>query len=152
MADAVRAEHAAVYAYGLVDAYAAAQRRAAVTEAATVHRARRDTATALLQADGVVPPAAEAGYAIPVMVTNATTAVTMAVEIESETAVAWRSVLERSSAQPQGTIAGVRSMAVDALTDCAVRAGVVCWLSHHPPQHFRGSHEDHPARHPHRLR
>lgn len=122
VADAVRAEHAAVYAYGLVDAYAAAQRSAAVTEAATVHRARRDAATALLQADGVVPPAAEAGYAIPVVVTNTTTAVTMAVEIESETAVAWRSVLERSSAQPQGTIAGVRSMAVGALTDCAVRA------------------------------
>jgi len=133
VADAVRAEHAAVYAYGLVDAYAAAQRSAAVTEAATVHRARRDTATALLQADGVVPPAAEAGYAIPVVVTNTTTAVTMAVEIESETAVAWRSARSPTAR-------------------CALRAGVVCWPSHHPPQHFRGSHEDHPARHPHRLR
>lgn len=121
LADALRAEHAAVYAYGLVDAYAAPQRRTAVNEAASAHRARRDATTSLLRTNGVAPPAAEAGYVIPMPVTDPTTAVALAAEIENETAVAWRSLLERSNPQPGGTAMGLRSTAVGSLTDCAVR-------------------------------
>jgi len=121
LADALRAEHAAVYAYGLVDAYAAPQRRTAVNEAASAHRARRDATTSLLRTNGVAPPAAEAGYVIPMPVTDPTTAVALAAEIENETAVAWRSLLERSTPQPGGTAMGLRSTAVGSLTDCAVR-------------------------------
>ncbi len=121
LADAVRAEHAAVYAYGLVDAYASPQRRTAVTEAAAIHRLRRDATMSLLRANGVQPPAAEAGYVIPAPVTDPVTAAALAAEVESETAVAWRAVLERSTPQPQGATAGLRSTAVDALTDCALR-------------------------------
>lgn len=117
LADAVRAEHAAVYAYGLVAAYAAAQRGAAVTEAAGAHRARRDAATALLRASGAQPPPAEAGYVIPLPVTDPATALALAAQVERETAVAWRAVLERSE-----PTAPVRASAVAALTDCAVRA------------------------------
>lgn len=127
LGDALRAEHAAVYAYGLVAAHAAAQRDAVVAEAAAAHRARRDRATSLLSVGDARPPQAEAGYVLPVAVIDPTTAALLAAEVENETAVAWRSVLERSAPdQPAPQVdgplsAGVRSVAVDALIDCAVR-------------------------------
>ena len=134
VADALRAEHAAVYAYGLVDAYAAPQRSAAINEAAAAHRARRDATTSLLRSNGVAPPAAEAGYVIPLPVTDPTTAVALAAEIESETAVVWRSLLERSAPQSANATTGLRSTAVDALADCAVRgAGWRAVLGQSPP-------------------
>ncbi len=130
LADAVWAEHAAVYAYGLVAAYAAAQRGAAVTEAAGAHRARRDAATALLRAAGAQPPPAEAGYVIPLPVTDPAAALALAAQVERETAVAWRAVLERS----EPTAPDVRASAVAALTDCAVRgAGWRAVLAQSPP-------------------
>lgn len=124
LADAVGAEHAAVYAYGLVDAYAANQRGSAVAAATTAHQTRRDAAMSLLRAAGVAPPQSEAGYVLPAPVTDAPSAIALAAEVEHETAVAWRSVLERSTPVPQGTEAGpqeLRSTAVAALIDCAVR-------------------------------
>lgn len=134
LADAVRAEHAAVYAYGIVDAYSAPQRRRAVTEASAVHRSRRDVAMRLLRADGIEPPVAEAGYVIPAAVTDPVSAAALAAEVESETAVAWRAVLEQSTPQPDGATGGLRSTALEALTDCAVRGAT--WravLGQRPP-------------------
>lgn len=125
LADAVRAEHAAVYAYGIVDAYAAAQRSAAVNAAATAHRRRRDATVALLRASGTQAPVAAPGYVIPLPVTDAASAAALAAEVERETAVAWRSVLEHSDPDPDPPPApadDVRASAVAALTDCAVRA------------------------------
>lgn len=119
LADALRAEHAAVYAYGIVDAYAAKQRSAAVDGGAAAHRARRDATTTLLRVSGTPPPVAEAGYVIPVPVTDAASAAVLAAEVENETAVAWRSVLERSA--PGTAATDLRASAVAALTDCAVR-------------------------------
>jgi hypothetical protein len=121
LADAVRAEHAAVYAYGLVAAYAADENSAAVNAAGAAHRSRRDATMRLLRTDGVEPPQAEAGYVIPVPVTNPETAAKLAAEVENETALAWRSVLERTTPTGDGSSTDLRATAVTALTDCAVR-------------------------------
>lgn len=123
LAAAVAAEHAAVYAYGVVAAFALAQRSDAVTAATDAHAARRDAATDALVADGTTAPLSATGYALPVAVVDGVGAVQLAATIEDSTAQAWFAVLERS--EPMTTAAGafdLRTTAVAALTDCAVRA------------------------------
>lgn len=112
---ALAAEHAAVYAYGLVAAFAPDERALVVAEATDVHRTRRNSVTDLLVAAGAPAPPAEAGYVVPLPVSDASSAGQLAVLVETGCARAWRSVLERSE---PGELRGV---AVAALTDCAVR-------------------------------
>ncbi|WP_127782375.1 DUF4439 domain-containing protein [Rhodococcus sp. X156] len=120
LADAVAAEHAAVFAYGVVDAHASPQRQAWVTAVSAAHRARRDATSEALRATGATPPHAAAGYTLPVAVNDPITAAELGVRVETETAVAWRAVLERSA--PDASATGLRATAAAALTDCAVRA------------------------------
>ena len=125
LADALAAEHAAVYAYGVVAAFALASRRDAVAAATRAHATRRDAVTDALTVDGATAPLSAPGYALPAAVIDAVTAMRLAVTLEDDTALAWRSVLERSdpvtpSATPRAF--EVRAAAVSALTDCAVRA------------------------------
>ena len=125
LADALAAEHAAVYAYGVVAAFALASRREAVAAATRAHATRRDALTDALTDDGATAPLSAPGYALPAAVTDAVTAMRLAVTLEDDTALAWRSVLERSdpvSASPAPRAFEVRTTAVTALTDCAVRA------------------------------
>ncbi|HEX2298176.1 MAG TPA: ferritin-like domain-containing protein [Pseudonocardiaceae bacterium] len=114
---ALAAEHAAVWAYGLAGAFLAdslAQQRA---EAAAAHRARRDATERMLLDAGAKPVPPEPGYLTPEPVTDAASALRLAVAVETDAAAAWRSVIERSPADP-----ALRSAALDALTTAAVRA------------------------------
>jgi hypothetical protein len=130
--DALAAEHAAVYAYGVVAAFAPAQRGEAVAAATAAHAARRDAATDALTTDGATAVPSATGYALPVTVTDGVTALQLAATVEDATAQAWRAVLERSdpAAERSGPTVPVpaevpldlRTTAVAALTDCAVRA------------------------------
>lgn len=130
--DALAAEHGAVYAYGVVAAFARAPRGDAVAAATAAHAARRDAATEALTADGATAVPSATGYALPVTVTDGVTALQLAVAVEDATAQAWRAVLERSVAAaepggptgpvPDGRPLDLRTTAVAALTDCAVRA------------------------------
>lgn len=115
LVDALRAEHAAVYAYGIVAAFSNPARIGQISADAASHRARRDATVDALVAASVTPPGAESGYTIPFPVTDPTTAVQLAARVEGDAAVAWRSVIER--AQSEHT----RGVAVDALTETALR-------------------------------
>jgi hypothetical protein len=114
--DAIAAEHATIYGYGLVSARAAPDVNNLVSAALAEHRDRREAAIAMLAARSVDPPLPAAGYQLPIEVANPTDAANLAVRMEQDTAVAWRAVLEQET-DVQG-----RAFAVTALTQCAVAA------------------------------
>lgn len=116
LVDALRAEHAAVYAYGIVAAYSNPTRAGRVAADTAAHRATRDATIDALSAASVAAPGTELGYTLPFPVTDPTTAIRLAATIEADTAVAWRSVIERAQSEP------TRASAVDALTESALRA------------------------------
>jgi hypothetical protein len=62
-----------------------------------------------------VPP--EPGYVTPQPVTDAASAIQLVITAENDAAAAWRSVVERSPADP-----ALRGAAMEALTAAAVRA------------------------------
>lgn len=116
LVDALDAEHAAVFGYGLVAAFADPSRMPQVSADTAAHRARRDATIDALRAAGVEPPVAAPGYTVPFPVTDPVGAAELAVQIETDTAIAWRSVVERARSEP------TRGTAVEALTEAALRA------------------------------
>ncbi|WHT17929.1 ferritin-like domain-containing protein [Crossiella sp. CA-258035] len=113
---ALAAEHAADWAYGLATAFVKDAQQNALRDGATQHRARRDATERLLRDVGATPVPAEPAYAPPQPVTDQPTAITLLVTAETDTAGAWRAVLERT------TDANLRRTSLDALTSAAVRA------------------------------
>ncbi|MFJ6672480.1 ferritin-like domain-containing protein [Actinosynnema sp. NPDC091369] len=115
--DALAAEHAAVWAYGLVSAFISTpQQSAAVADGATAHRARRDATERWLRDAGATPRPPAAAYLPPQPVDSAASAVAALITVETDACVAWRGVLERTD---DGAL---RASALDALTVSAVRA------------------------------
>ncbi|NKY84880.1 ferritin-like domain-containing protein [Nocardia veterana] len=119
--DALNAEYSAVYAYGVIAAYASPERAKIVAEYTAAHRARRDATIDALKAAGASVPAPAAAYTPPFPVDDPIPAAKLAVTVESDTAVAWRSVVERA------TTADLRRTGIDALTECAGR--LAAWQS-----------------------
>ncbi|PTR26582.1 uncharacterized protein DUF4439 [Rhodococcus sp. OK519] len=115
--EALQAEYAAVFAYGIVAAFSNTNRADLVASNTAAHRARRDATLDALAAADVDAPEPEAGYTIPFAVSDPVSAAQLAAQIESDTAVAWRSVIERSQSEH------TREVGVTALTEAAVRAG-----------------------------
>ncbi|WP_280424127.1 ferritin-like domain-containing protein [Nocardia carnea] len=121
LADALGAEYAAVYAYGIIASHAGADRSRTVAQYTAAHRARRDaTADVLADRRGTVP-APEAAYTMPLAVTDPDTAAQLAIVVETDTAVAWRAVVEQADAET------TRRIAIEALTESAGRRAV--WQS-----------------------
>ncbi|MBB5805231.1 hypothetical protein F4560_004999 [Saccharothrix ecbatanensis] len=117
MQEALRAEHAAVWTYGLVSAFISVpQQVAAVADGANAHRARRDVTERWLRDAGATPQPPAAAYLAPQPVDSAASAIAALVSVETDACVAWRGVLERTE---DGTL---RTSALDALTVAAVRA------------------------------
>ena len=117
LVDALRAEYAAVYAYGVIGAFSNPDRGDLIAQNAAAHRARRDSTIDILNAASVRAPEADAGYSVPFPVVDPISAATLAAQVESDTAVAWRSVIERAASEH------ARGTGVDALTECALRLG-----------------------------
>lgn len=114
---ALQSVYAAIYAYGLVAAYGNPSRATQVASLVAAIRAVRDEAVGMLASAGAPIPREAAGYTVPSPVTDPKSAARLAVRVEEDCAVAWRSALERADAQ------AVRDLALQALADCAVRAG-----------------------------
>ncbi|WP_243710348.1 ferritin-like domain-containing protein [Micromonospora sp. KC213] len=115
LADALSAEYAAIYAYGPIGVQLSDAERRAARSAEAAHRARRDALVLQLSGDGGQLPADRAGYALPFPVTDRAGALRLAVEIEERTGAFWRAALPVTSGAE-------RTRALNALTDCAVRA------------------------------
>ncbi|GGK42140.1 ferritin-like domain-containing protein [Nocardia camponoti] len=112
--NALDAEYAAVYAYGVIAAYANADRAALVREFSAAHRARRDATIELMDVKGA-PESAAAAYVPPFPVDDPIPAAHLAVAAESDCATAWYTVVEQAVDEP------VRVAATTALTECAIR-------------------------------
>ncbi|MGH3917235.1 MAG: ferritin-like domain-containing protein [Pseudonocardiaceae bacterium] len=125
---ALAAEHAAVWAYGLTSAFLADELASQLAEAAAAHRARRDGAEQMLVDAGALPVPAEPGYLTPEPITDNASALRLAITVETDTAAAWRSVIERSPAEP-----GLRQAALDALIAAAVQAAHWRTTAHSAP-------------------
>ena len=111
---ALAAEQAAVWAYGLVAAYARDQ-AAMIAEARSGHLLRRDATTARLVQGGATAPEPAAAYQVSVAVTDQATALTLAQDIETDAAAAWRVVIGSTDD------AELRGFALAGLSDAAVR-------------------------------
>ncbi|UGT42245.1 ferritin-like domain-containing protein [Nocardia yamanashiensis] len=121
LTDALSAEYAAVYAYGVIAAYANHDRDRLVAEYTAAHRARRDATIDALKNLGAPIPAPDAAYTTPFAVDDPIPAAKLAVTVESDTAVAWHSLAERADSP------ALRRTAVEALTECALR--LATWQS-----------------------
>jgi hypothetical protein len=112
---ALAAEHAAVYAYGVLGARLTGRARSDAVAAEAAHRARRDALLLLLARSGATPSPAAPAYVLPFPVTDVASALRLAVLVEERTAAAWRAAVPATGHTD-------RTIAVAALTDCAVRA------------------------------
>jgi hypothetical protein len=112
---ALKAEHAAIFAYGVLGARLDASTVAFATQAEAAHRARRDALMLLLTARKVTPPVAEPAYVLPTPVTDQASALKLAIDVEQRAAAIWREALPDTTGDD-------RKLALDALVDCAVRA------------------------------
>ncbi|WP_158892391.1 ferritin-like domain-containing protein [Amycolatopsis anabasis] len=112
---ALDAEHAAVWVYGLVSAYLPGDFASSANEGAAEHRNRRDACERMLNAAGVAPQAAEPAYVPPKPVTDAASAKSVVATAEADCAASWRGVLENTDD------AQLRGVALRALVASARR-------------------------------
>ena len=117
--DALAAEHAAVWGYGVVGAALGADANGPAPAAEQAHRDLRDTLAEQLDARGADPVPAKAAYALPFPVLSAVDAAALAVVLEDGVAAAWVTVLARSASRDS------RQLAAEALGAAEIRA--VAW-------------------------
>jgi hypothetical protein len=110
----VEAEHAAVYAYGVLGARLDDAARRFAQVAYDSHRARRDQLVAALRAVGGSPPAPLPSY--DVVVADAAAAMTVAITLEEGLSLRWRDLVGDTDDR------ALRSLGVAGLQETAVRA------------------------------
>ncbi|MFJ8824381.1 ferritin-like domain-containing protein [Streptomyces sp. NPDC102467] len=112
---ALRAEHAAVYGYGVVGGRIGAGRRAEAKAAYDAHRARRDELRRTVGDLGGSPAESAGAYALPFPVPDAAAAARLAADIEDKVAGVYSDLVRTASGER-------RRGAADALREAAVRA------------------------------
>ncbi|MET7476772.1 ferritin-like domain-containing protein [Streptomyces sp. NPDC005648] len=113
--EALAAEHAAVYGYGVVGGRIREGRRTEARSAYDAHRARRDALTREIRDLGGTPVAAAAAYALPFPVPDSAAAVRLAAELEDRVAGVYSDVVRATAGER-------RRAAAEALREAAVRA------------------------------
>ncbi|WP_415951548.1 ferritin-like domain-containing protein [Streptomyces sp. KLOTTS4A1] len=112
---ALRAEHAAVYGYGVVGGRIREGRRDEARAAYESHRARRDELRRRLRDLDAVPEPAAAAYALPFPVPDSAAAARLAADLEDRIAGVYADVVRATEGER-------RRAAADALREAAVRA------------------------------
>ncbi|MET8955860.1 ferritin-like domain-containing protein [Streptomyces sp. NPDC004393] len=112
---ALRAEHAAVYGYGVVGGRVERARRTEAQAAYDAHRARRDELARTVRDLGGTSEPAAAGYALPFTVPDSAAAVRLAAELEERIAGVYSDLVRASTGAR-------RRSAAEALREAAVRA------------------------------
>src|SRR5687768_16358956 len=110
LGEALAAEHAAVWGYGVVGAALGPDTQPAATASETVHRDVRDQVVLLLASRDAEIVRAEGGYALPFPVLSEVDAAELAVVLEDGVATAWVRVLD------QAVEPSTREFAVGALS------------------------------------
>jgi hypothetical protein len=111
---ALDAEHAAVYAYGIVGARTSGGLRSSATAGFNAHRARRDQLRTLITARGGTPSESGSAYELPFAVTAAPDAARLAALVEARVTAAY---LELAAVEEES----LRRLAALAMQECAVR-------------------------------
>jgi hypothetical protein len=112
---ALAAEYAAIFGYGVAGAHLAGDDQITARQAESAHRARRDALLVRLTTSNAAPPPADPAYALPFPVTDRPSALKLATQLEDASARVWHAALAATTGDD-------RSMAANALVDCAVRA------------------------------
>lgn len=113
--DALAGEHAAIFGYGVLGAHLTGPALDLARQAEAAHRARRDALLVRLSSASPAPPAAEPAYTLPFAVADEASALKLATGIEERTGAVWRAAIADVGGDD-------RHRALDALTDCALRA------------------------------
>jgi hypothetical protein len=121
LGEAVAAEHAAVWGYGVVGAALGGDAQASAATSEAAHRDVRDQVSALLAGRKADVPGAKGGYALPFPVLSAVDAAALAAALEDGVAAAWVRVLDQAAER------STRELAVGVLSAAEVRA--VGWRS-----------------------
>jgi Domain of unknown function (DUF4439) len=119
--DALAAENAAIFGYGVAGAYMSGAQRSTATAFWNAHRSAGDTLAGMLRARGAQPAAADASYKLPFTVRERSQAVALAVYLEDGVTAAYLGLVG-------ATAAGLREFGARAMQASAVRAA-----------HWRGS-------------
>ncbi|MET8052550.1 ferritin-like domain-containing protein [Streptosporangium sp. NPDC005286] len=112
---ALAAEHAAVYAYGVIGARSTGRLRTEMTAAYNAHRARRDQLRAMIVKMGGTPAEPAAVYELPVTPSTAAQAVELAVLVERRVTGAY---LELAASADTA----LRKMAALTMQECVTRS------------------------------
>jgi Domain of unknown function (DUF4439) len=114
--DALAAEHAAIWGYGVVGAALDGTARQAAEDAEAAHRDVRDQVGALLSGRHADVVDARGAYALPFPVLSAVDAAALGAVLEEGVATAWVRVLDQAAAR------STRELAVGVLSAAEVRA------------------------------
>jgi len=121
LGEALAAEHAAVWGYGVVGAALGPEAQASAAASESAHRDVRDQVVALLDARDADLVDAKGAYALPFPVLSEVDAAALAVVLEDGVAAAWVRVLDQAAER------STRELAVGVLGNAEVRA--VSWRS-----------------------
>ena len=119
LGEALAAEHAAVWGYGVVGAALGPEAQASAAASESAHRDVRDQVVALLDARDADLVDAKGAYALPFPVLSEVDAAALAVVLEDGVAAAWVRVLDQAAER------STRELAVGVLGNAEVRA--VSW-------------------------
>lgn len=112
---ALRAEHGAIWGYGVVGAAVAPELRATVRDVDSAHRSRRDELADLIRLRGGEPDAAEASYELPFPVADQVRGIELAALLEAGVADGHAYAVSQAGSQR------AKAFCLAALTDAALR-------------------------------
>lgn len=123
--EALAAEQAASYGYGVVGAHLAGARLATATADWIAHQRARDQLEQALRTLGATPKAAAAAYRLPIAVGTGRQAVSLAVILEDRVAAVYLSLVALSD--PALRELGARQLQASALRAAHWRGGTVAF-------------------------
>lgn len=112
---ALRAEHSAIWGYGVVGAAVSLETRQFVRDVDAAHRAGRDQLADLVRMLGADPEPAEANYELPFPVSDAAAGLALAIHLETGVAQGFAYALSQSES-PEA-----KEFSLAALVDAALR-------------------------------
>lgn len=112
---ALRAEHSAIWGYGIVGASVGLDARLAVRDVEGAHRAQRDELADLIRLRGAEPDPAEANYELPFPVADLAGALQLAALLEAGIAQGYAFAISQAESQR------AKVFALAALIDAALR-------------------------------
>ncbi|MDQ4036769.1 MAG: ferritin-like domain-containing protein [Actinomycetota bacterium] len=112
---ALRAEHSAIWGYGVVGAAVSPEARQSVRDVEAAHRAGRDELADLIRLRGADPEPAEVSYELPFPVADAGGGLRLAAELESGVARGYAYAIAQADSQR------AKAFSLAALIDAALR-------------------------------